>query len=331
MKRILAILGVMILVFVVGCDTEKSTPLTARTFVGGSDAILIDFETDSPPPEVYDGGDFDFKAVIRVTNAGEHTVPKAEIKFSLEGLPPSDFLKGETNPEDLLKDIQISEDELEATSIDSDGNQMPGTTTYVEIPADDKYLNFKGTLRGNNPWTIRVNACYKYRTQAQVDLCILSDLKRRAGKVCVVDEVKSVQSSSSPVLVSNFRENVAGTNKISFSFDVSKSGDGKISKATPSPGKEACSSDHTERDKVFVTVNTGIDKELRCSALSGGTGDGVVSGEVTLFGGKRIVTCTQDISGEGDYIKKAYIDVKFYYKDYIEKGILVKHTTEGTS
>ncbi len=35
-------------------------------------------------------------------------------------------------------------------------------------------------------------------------------------------------------------------------------------------------------------------------------------------------------NAEGDYIKKAYVDVEFYYKDYIEKGILVKHTTEAT-
>lgn len=319
--------AILMLSFIVGCDTEGSSKgLSTRTFVGGTDAIIFDFEPDSPPPDVYDGGEFPFQVVLRVTNAGEHPVGKADISFSIDGIPAADF--GTT--EAKLKGVSTDEDVLDATYIDSEGNQMPGTTTYVEIPKGEM-LNFATSLRGNNPWTIRANACYKYRTQGQADLCVLADLKKREGKVCIVDEVKNVQSSSSPVLISNFRESVAGTNRISFSFDISKVGDGKIS--TPNPlGDNKCSTDHSERDKVLVKVDTGISKPLKCSALNQATSsDGKIEGMVTMFGGKRIITCTQEIdTAGGDYIKKVYIDVDFFYKDFIEKQILVKHTTDGT-
>ncbi len=308
MKRmILVLIGIM--VFLVGCEGGDTAGPTSKTFIGGTDAIEFDFMEETPPSEVYDGGQQPFEVTLNLENKGEYDVAKEDIKITLSGFYPGDFSSPTTekNPdEDLSKSYIDSEEEI-----------RKGTITYVNFQG----FNFAGSLAGNNEYTIRAEVCYKYGTKAQADLCVLDDLTPSSDEdeFCDISESKPVASSSAPVQVENFKEEVAGTRKVKFVFDIVHRGTGLVSQL----GSD-CDTDLLIKNKVWVEVDNGL-SGLSCSGLTDGSD---TTGYITLYGGKRKVTCMQDISGEsGDFEKKTNILLKYDYKEHSERDILVKHTT----
>ena len=301
---ILALIGIMILL--VGCEGGETTTMP-NAFIGGTDSISFDFMEETPPAEVYDRGQQPFEVTLSLENKGEYDVAQSDIKVKLSGFYPGDF----SNPV-----IEKNPDEkLDKSYIDPDGEIQKGSITYVNFPG----FNFAGTLTGNNKYTIRADVCFKYGTRAQADLCVLEDLTSREQEVCSADEIKPVASSSAPVQVENFQEEVAGTRKVKFSFDVVQRTSGLVSKLGSS-----CSTELGDKNKVWLDIDTGIGS-LSCSGLDGGTEK---TGYTTLYGGKRKIICMQDITGiTGNFEKKANILITYDYKEHKERDVLVKHTT----
>ena len=303
---VLLIIGLFILV---GCEGDVETS-SSKAFIGGTDAVEFDFIEGSPPAEVYDGGSYPFEVTLNVENKGEYDVPKDKISVSLAGFYPPDF-----NDPEIIKN---PDEDLEKAYIDSEGNTIPGTVTYVTFPG----FNFMDELAANNEYRVRANLCYVYGTTAQADICILDDLTKTKDEVCIVSEGKSVDCSSAPVKIENLEESVAGTDKITFSFEIVDRGSGLVSLKDSS-----CSDGTIDKNKVWVEVDSGLDG-LSCSGLSDGTD---TTGYTTLYGGKRMIRCTQDITGtdvEGrDFEKKVNINAEYDYKEHEEVTVLVKHTT----
>ena len=77
------------------------------------------------------------------------------------------------------------------------------------------------------------------------------------------------------------------------------------------------------KNKVWVEVNSDL-AGLSCSGLAEGT---ATTGYITLNNGKRNIRCTQDVPGDGDYVKKAQITVKYDYKETKKTEILIRHVT----
>jgi len=308
MKKIivLLIIGLFILV---GCEETVETSFS-KPFIGGTSAIEFDFIEGSPPAEAYDKGSYPFEVTLNVENKGEYDVPKDKITIDLAGFYPPDF-----NDPEIVK--QPDED-LEKSYIDSEGNTIPGTVTYITFPE----FNFMDELTANNEYRIRANLCYVYGTIAQADLCILDDLTKIKDEVCKVSESKRVDCSSAPVKIENLEESIAGTDKITFSFEIVHRGSGLVSKLGSN-----CSDETIDKNKVWVEIDSGLEG-LTCSALSDGTD---TSGYTTLYGGKRMVRCTQDISASElqgkDFEKKVNIKATYDYKEHEEVTVLVKHTT----
>lgn len=307
MKKV--ILFLVIGLFLVGCEKKVDTTFS-KPFIGGTNAAAFNFIEGSPPAEVYDGGSYPFEVTLNVENKGEYDVPKEKISVELVGFYPPDF----NNPE-----IKKNPDEdLGKSYIDSEGNIIPGTITYVTFPG----FNFMEELKANNEYRIRANLCYVYGTIAQADLCVLDDLTKTKDEVCKVSEKKSVDCSSAPVKIENFEESIAGTDKITFSFEIVQRGSGLVSKKETS-----CSDETIDKNKVWVEIDSGLGG-LSCSGLSDGTG---TMGYTTLYGGKRMIRCTQDISAQElqgkDFEKKVNIKAEYDYKEHKEVNVLVKHTT----
>jgi len=309
MKKILFSILIIGLFMLVGCEEQIETGFS-KPFIGGTNAIDFDFIEGSPPPEVYDGGSYPFEVTLNVENRGEYDVPKDKIDIELAGFYPPDF----GNP---AITIQPDED-LDKSYIDSEGNVIPGTITYVTFPD----FNFGGNLLANNEYRIRANLCYAYGTTAQADLCVLDDLTKTKDEVCKVSEGKRVDSSSAPVQIENFEESISGTDKITFSFEIVQRGSGLASKLD-----SGCSEETIDKNKVWVTVDSGL-AGLDCAGLSDGTD---TTGYTTLYGGKRLIRCTQDISAPDvagkDFEKKVNIEITYDYKEHEEVTVMVKHTT----
>ena len=306
-KKIIIALVCVVVLFLAGCD-DTGTVSTTKTYIGGTDSIEFDFMEESPPVEVYDSGNQPFDVTVKLENDGEYDVAKEDITVTLSGFYPLDF----NNPV-LSKN---PDEDLDKSYKDPDGDIEDGTITYVNFPD----LNFVGKITGTNEYTIRADVCYKYGTKAQVDLCILDDLtSTEEDEVCDPSETKSVASSSAPVQVEDFKEEISGTRKVTFSFDIVHRESGLVSKLG-----SGCDDEIGIKNKVMIDVDSEL-SGLKCTGLEGGSD---TSGYVSLYGGKRTVRCTQDLSGvSGDFEKKVHINLKYDYKEHKDFNLVVKHTT----
>jgi hypothetical protein len=304
-KKILFVLFIISVLSLVGCATETGKQTTTAPFVGGSTGLEINFIAGEPPEEALDEGQFPFIVTTSIENKGEWDVAKEEAVVELRGFRPADF----NNPERS----KSPDEDLSKTYIDVDGNVIPGTFTHVSFDG----FNYAGSLQANNPFPILADICYKYGTKSQLDICYLDDLTE-ANEVCEVKGPKPIFSSSAPVSVENLKEEIAGSDKVSFSFDIVHRGSGLLS-VLDSNCNDA--DELTNKNKVWVEVNTDL-PGLECSGLVEG---GATTGYATLYSGKRHIRCTQDVPGDGDYIKKASVIVKYDYKETIKTEILIKH------
>ncbi|MEA2036022.1 MAG: hypothetical protein U9O94_00830 [Nanoarchaeota archaeon] len=307
-KKIMALLVISLFVLV-GCTKDQVSTSMSKAFIGGTDAVEFDFVEGSPPAEVYDGGSYPFEVALNVENKGEYDVAKENITIELAGFYPADF---SLTQESIIKN---PEEDLERSQIEAEGNIIPGTVTYVTFPR----FNFTSSLSANNEYKIRANVCYVYGTKAQADICILDDLTKSNDKVCKVTEQKTVHSSSGPIQIEGLEESIAGTDRVTFSFEVVHRGSGAISQ------KETdCSDETIGRNKVWVEVNNNL-TGLECSGLSDGT---ATTGFTTLYSGKRMIRCTQPTDNlQGDFEKKVKISAVYDYKEHKQVDLVVKHTT----
>jgi hypothetical protein len=308
----LYVISAIFLLLLVGCAQKDVGVSKATPFVGGTKALDINFVAGEPPEEVLDQDQLPFVVTVSLENEGEWDVPMGDVEVSLRGFRPADFNNPpimENPTEDLLK-----------TYIDTDGNIIPGTFTHVTFDG----FSYTGSLFANNEFPIVADICYKYGTQAEVDLCYLKDLTqdvKTENIVCSVRGAQTSYSSSAPVSVENVKEDLAGTNKISFTFDIVQRGVGLLSKLDSDCNEE---DKYTLKNQVWVEVDSGL-PGLSCSGLTEGT---ATSGYTTLNSGKRNIRCTQDVPGDGDYVKKAHITLKYDYKETAKTSVLVRHVTD---
>lgn len=348
MKRSSQFLVVLILlVFAVSACKKGSQPTGVPTnpFIGGTSGLVINFEADSPPPEVTDQA-FPFKAIIRLANEGESAVAKTDAEVKLVGFSASDFDNTAAGTQVTQAELTVSPigDDLRPKTRDADGEILEGFTTFVEIP-QTKNLQ-ADPVTGNTEYTFRADVCYKYRTTIQARLCVLADLINIGQtEVCNPNQAKSVFSSSSPVQVNNFREAVIGKDKVTFNFDIVHSGNGniyqvgnKVNTAIPDCPRDDLTNRRVKLDKVRVkvdlgdlnavasgTADTGLDCNMEGEVAEQNTNARV--GDVRLIGGRRTVTCTLGVNGRhsSDFEKIVNIYLDFNYDDNKETKVLVKH------
>lgn len=296
-----------------GSDSQKASK--TKAFIGGTQGMTMEFLTGSPPPEVFDNSTFPFEVAVKLENKGEFDVSKEKAEIKISGIQAQDF---GLQPSNLTKN---PDENLDAAEIDPEGSIIPGTVSFLTFPG----FKYKTRLSGNTPFTVVATNCYTYGTNAQALLCIRDDLlKPDEDAGCKVSEKKSAQSSGSPIQITSFEENPAGSDRVTFSFQVEHRGTGRITKQGT-----RCNNDDivADDDKVWVEVSTGdITSGLSCSGLEGGSS---TTGFVRLFGGKRLIRCTQQkVPGfTGDFEKIVKIKALFDYKESITTPLLVKHST----
>lgn len=313
MKRFYAIIAILMLVFLVGCqqqDQKKTT--TGKSFIGGTEGLDMKFLTGAPPDSVFDT-DNPFSISVRIENKGEYSIEnKADATVEITGINAADF--GVTQAS-LKKDVPEA---LMKSSLDASGNIIQGTVTTVDF----ENLQYKGKVSGTVPFTLQANVCYEYGTKAQAKLCVLKDLLGKTGtaQLCNPNNQAIVaESSGAPVQVVSMSQNVLGANKVSFTFKIKNSGAGTLHQK----GTE-CDSSIPMKDKIWVEVkDTGLGT-LECSGLKDGT---KTTGFVTLYNNEAQVRCTQTISNPADFEKLVEIELKYGYKQSIQKTLSVKQAS----
>ena len=336
-KRYYAIALLLSLILVLSScrSSGASTGSAPKTpFIGGTSGLTIDFEKDSPPPEVTDDESFRFNAIVRLKNEGEHMINKNDVRINLVGFDPADFGHSFQDTKEKIPD-----DDLDSKKRDAEGNIVDGTTTFATFPKNgDSFVPRK--FSGNTEFTFRADVCYNYQTEANTKLCILKDMINiRDDSICRPSGTgsagRATYTSSAPVQVTNFRQSVVGKDKISFTFDIVLSGnvdifwsrDGK----KPSAGfDQACPRDPRARREIENSVGVEITEvpvdpiftgDLKCGGL-----DGNSNGVVKLINGKRTITCTVGLVQDRlDLEKTVGINLFYNVLDNKETKVLIKH------
>lgn len=335
-KRYIAIALLICLIFLVSaCKKSGSSTGGAprKPFIGGTAGLTINFEKDSPPPEVTDDQSFSFNVIVRIKNDGEAKIERNDIRLNLIGFDPNDFGKGF----DDLRDAQ-PDDTLESRKIDAEGNIIEGTTTFATFPKGGVGDSFEPRkFSGNTEFTFRADACYHYKTEANTKLCVLRDMINvRDDSICKPTSSRTAHSSSAPVQVTNFRQSVVGKDKISFSFDVVLNGNVDIfwdkQESKPTNFDNGCPRDpraRRERENSVGVEITEIPSDPIFSNTKCGGLDSGHKGIVKLVNGRRTITCTVDLTTDRLDLEKN-VGVKLLYNvlDNKETKVLVKHLAE---
>jgi len=316
---------------------NRGAPITP--FIGGTSGITINFEKDSPPPEVTDDESFAFNAIVRLQNDGEFDVEKQNVKIILLGFDPADF--GSDFEE--LRDVE-PDDDLKSRKRDAEGNIIEGVTTYAQFPKSGNDF-LPARFPGNTEFTFRADVCYNYQTQALTQLCILRDMINiRDDSICFPSGVgtsgRTIYSSSAPVQVTNFRQNVAGKDKIQFTFDIVLSGNvdifwDRLQDIVPTSFDDGCpraARTRRERESNVGVEITEIPTDPIFTSVKCGGLDGGHVGVVRLINGRRTVVCTADlIQDRRDLEKTVGIKLKYNVLDTKETRVLVKHLAEDST
>lgn len=302
---VLAILA--IIVMFAGCTpSDEGSSESTKMFAGGTEGLVLGFLEGSPPPEIFDQGQYPFDIEVKVENAGEWDVPANEVMVSISGIDPAEF--------GLTEYEKMPDEDLPGVELDSQGNEIPGHITYVSFSP----LEYSGSVTGRVTFPVRADVCYTYGTTAQAKLCMKADMLDYDDSVCNVNEVKAVENSGSPIHVVSMSQEPMGADKLAFTFKIQARGVGAISRFGSS-----CSNELGFEDEVWVEVDTG-NSELSCAGLK--EGNGATTGYVKLNNGYRVVTCKQPVSTTVDFEKLATIRLKFDYKEHIDTTLMVKHS-----
>lgn len=337
---ILMLLLTGLLLIAAKCGGGAATGGAPRTpFIGGTLGLTINFEKDSPPPEVTDDQSFAFNAIIRLKNEGEFAVDRnTMIKVNLVGFDPNDFGAVFDDLRDVLPD-----DNLDSKKRDAEGNIVDGTTTFATFPKSGATF-VPRQFSGNTEFTFRADVCYYYQTEANTKLCILKDMINiRDDSICRPSGTgttgRIIYSSSGPVQVTNFRQSVIGKDRISFTFDVvlSNSVDifwDRLLAITPATGFDAaCPRDartRRERESNVDVQITEIPEDPIVTNIKCGGLDNSFRGVVKLVNGRRTITCTADLVQDRlDLEKTMGIILRYNVLDNKETKVLIKHLAES--
>ncbi|MBS1267093.1 MAG: hypothetical protein MAG795_01064 [Candidatus Woesearchaeota archaeon] len=313
-KKIIFVFLILI-IFVVGCGKGEEETSGGNTYLGGTTGLLLSFLEDAPPKEVYDGGVYPFEVVVKLKNDGEWDILAEDALITISGVAASDF---SLTHEDLQKN---PDEDLGRSYLDSEGNIVDGTTTFVNFPG----FNYNGVTSGNlPPFTLRADACYKYGTRSMSQLCFKEDLYDTSEEsLCIVNEEKEIFSSRAPLQIISLKESARGKEKIGFTFKIAHMGNGGIFEKESQCNTKGI----IYENKIWVDVNlvggNTAAEGLVCTGLQDGAGN---KGYVTMYSGERAVTCTMPTSESGDYTKPVEITLEYDYKEDISTQLLLKHT-----
>jgi hypothetical protein len=312
MDKRLLFLAILTTLLVACQPGSKQTELTQ--FIGGTQGVSATFEANTPPKEAFDGGFSPFDVVVRLENKGEQDIKAGDTTVRITGVLEPEF---NLKSGDLTKKVS---EELSPVHKDNTGKVISGNPVFVEF----KNFNHIGAIAGNAlDFPIRADVCYSYATTASTLLCSRANiLQPQPNGICEVTGDKPVANSGSPIQVANVKQAARSANSITFSFDLTHAGTGKVFQQS-----SVC--DSTQRsfaDNTHVDVETGV-PGLSCSRLDA-TGDGKAGGLIKMFTNTATITCTQQISSPTDAVIPAIITVGFDYQEEAQTTVTVKHAGE---
>lgn len=312
MKRLIPVMMVLLLV---ACQQggEEKVIAASNPFIGGTQGLVFDFQDFRE--EVFDGASDPFDIVVRVENKGEAFVDKRDVQVEISGFNPREFGKVAN---DLVSEAP---DDIIETRKDPQGGVIPGPRVFVEFTG----LNYGDFITGSTAqFPVRADVCYLYRTRGVSKLCIRENLLTpRAGGICEINENKQVFNSGAPVQIRNFKENTRSSDKVGFTFEIVNVGQGDVFERNSKCDREV----RKKENRAYVIVATNLEG-LQCTGLE--TTSNGAEGFVTLFGGSKIVSCSQRVSTRSDFEQLVNIEVIYDYEERTQTLLTVRSSGQAS-
>lgn len=300
-----------------GSGGDVTTPFSSP-WLGGNDALTMDFLDGEPPTELLDMGEEPFSISIEVKNMGEDEIPIEEATFELKGVAASDL--GVT--QDYM--TQRPEEVIEARTKNPDtGNAIESPSTFITW----NELAYLPDLAGNTYRDFYVEACYIYDTYITADLCIKENLRDTSDTdVCIIAGAKEIANSGAPVQVESLEEFGSGEDAIRFTFKINHvSTTGNVYRLGT-----GCLDTPQNENKVQVRVNvpTFDSSALTCSGLTDATveDDWAVVGFKNIGAGGAEVNCKLEVPEDEkfDGVASADIMLSYDFAQAISTNVLIK-------
>ncbi|MBI4451478.1 hypothetical protein HY642_05875 [Candidatus Woesearchaeota archaeon] len=294
---------VALLVLIASC--AKGTERTGTDWRTGTQGLVITFEPQQPPSQLYD--DQEFNAVVRVENKGAFGVGSAGDRVYLSGFAQNII-----------------------TGIPTNGIQLPkigGKTQYSQGRGETDFVTFKGALRHVTdpyPPTILATACYGYETIATGTMCIDPDPYSVTSKqkVCTPGSATGLGGGQGgPVAVTAIEQEPArGRTRIKITIsnagngEVFKAGGGYLSKCSPFH-PEGLGFD--EKDFVqLVDVRVGPTDSIRATCKP------TDQGSVRLIDGRTTVYCDYtNIRGSSAFTTPLSVTLRYGYRTAVFRTV----------
>ena len=205
-KVLLAILA-LASIGLAACEPEART---GPQFVGGTNALLIEFMEDAPPDLIFDNRQTPFSIIMKVTNDGEFDT--RDVQFRLSGINTVDFDNLELDKEYtsvITGNTKLGEDRI-------DGEQV-----YVTLSNNVEY---KRSLigGGTQDYPIIVTACYPYATVASAAVCLQRDYLRGESEVCDPQTTRQISVSGAPIQIEQSSQQAVGSDRLRVQYTFSK-------------------------------------------------------------------------------------------------------------
>ncbi len=327
MKKEFALMAIVTLIILSGCnpsseDAEKSS----SPYAGGTNGLL--FQWTSPTLEnnvLFDQGQSSLPLILSIKNDGEYTIGSDDtISIVLDGVHYSDVEYTDIE-DDLTKTIN---EEILGRTKNSDGTIREGLSTYVEFD-EFKYLR---KVNGDTVRPIRAKVCYPYKTYATAKICMTENLAvPPKDALCDVSGEGEVFSSSAPIQVTSFSQQVLSSTAIELVFKIEHKSSGELFLGEGNNNK--CESIFGNRDLVKVTIGDYSDSfwdGLTCVNNPNQINVNPQEFNVRLNRGEANVRCTLKLDQNDlkNYYKELPIELSYWYQDDASTSLLIRPSGE---
>jgi hypothetical protein len=333
MKKLLLVTMALAVLVLAACTTQGSpTGPVLNPWVGGTEALELEFVPGMPPLEngaILDNDQSSFSIGVKLDNKGEYDIEPANsdlIDVRVRGILSDQF---DVSPQDLQ--LQLS-DTLRGTRKNIDGSVIDGqfaTATFNN-------LRYQPDSQGDIPKSFVVDVCYDYKTKSTTPVCLANDVtdavtSAQAQSVCTVSGPQDAKNSGGPIQVTNFKQQPQGANRVSITFTLSHVGDGEIYRFhgdNTNPCDDSVSN-LDEQDEVFVEISLPASSQSAIECQGSFTDTGSYSfGEIKMYdGAPRIITCTvEELSGQDNLIYEDLlsVDLSYRYAESVRQSIVIK-------
>ncbi|HLD19097.1 MAG TPA: hypothetical protein VJB90_03745 [Candidatus Nanoarchaeia archaeon] len=211
--RQLLVIFLILTIFIAGCPSDDSSS-TGDKFRTGTQALAISFIQNQPPSRIVLQNDQDYPAdvAIELRNLGAEDIVEGTgvlIFSGYDGNLVTWGLPSKSKPIPKLDGKSFSNPQGGKDIVQVDGNIITTAIGEVYRPV------------------FQVTACYDYKTQAQISMCIDPDPTGKSTKPCSAADISASSGQGGPIVVTAIDQE-ASPGETLFKITVKNAGGGDV-------------------------------------------------------------------------------------------------------